>query len=338
MTKNFAIAPSLIASLAIHLAALACAAALVGQRRGDARHEPVIVSLLIPAAQTAAADPRNAIPRRERERPAPHLKNEPARVAPPAPANANSAPKLIDEMKSTPPIGNAPNHTGRTSPQNLRIFIVSGCKDKQEGGIDMATESSFPRARDHHDWDSADYVSHWASGQDPKEKDREDAFRLLADTIPFDKKLPIRILDLGAGYGALTQFLLNRFPNATAVCQDGSKEMANLGAERMKKLAGRFEYVLCDFAKKGWQHKLKGPFEAVVSSIAIHNVREPKIIEAIYHDVFPLVKAGGCFLNFDRPRPPWDEQMKWLRDAGFKNVQISWQEENRAVFGGFRDS
>jgi hypothetical protein len=104
----------------------------------------------------------------------------------------------------------------------------------------------------------------------------------------------------------------------------------------MKNLAGRFEYVLCDFAEQGWSEKPKGPFEAVVSSIAIHNVGEPKIIQRIYEDVFPLVKAGGCFLNFDRHRPPIEDQMQWLRGAGFKDVQCFWQDENRAVFGGFK--
>jgi tRNA (cmo5U34)-methyltransferase len=200
-----------------------------------------------------------------------------------------------------------------------------------------STSDSTSRHRhDHHDWDSAEYVSRWAKGQDPKEKDRDAAFTLLADTIPFSKQLPIRILDLGAGYGALTQFLLNRFPKATAVCQDGSKEMATLGAERMRNLSGRFEYVLCDFARAGWSEKLKGSFEAVVSSIAIHNVREPEIIKRIYEDAFPLVKAGGCFLNFDRHRPPIEDQMQWLREAGFKDVKCFWQDESRAVFGGFK--
>jgi tRNA (cmo5U34)-methyltransferase len=143
-------------------------------------------------------------------------------------------------------------------------------------------------------------------------------------------------LDLGAGYGGLTKFLLESFPNATAVCQDGSKEMAKLGCERMNNLAGRFEYVLCDFAEPGWSQNLKGPFDAVVSSIAIHNVGEPKIIQRIYEDVFPLVKTGGCFLNFDRHRPPIADQMQWLHDAGFADVQCFWQDENRAVFGGFK--
>lgn len=186
-----------------------------------------------------------------------------------------------------------------------------------------------------HDWDSSKYVSHWAEGQDKKEQDRQEPFQVLAKTIPYDKKLPIRILDVGAGYGALTQFLLSYFPKATAVCQDGSKEMAKLGQERMKKLKGRFDYVLCDFSKPGWTETLTGPFEAVVSSIAIHNV-SPKIIERIYSDIFPLVKSGGCFINFDRERPPLDDQFKWLREAGFEDVQRFWRRGDRSLFGGFK--
>jgi len=201
----------------------------------------------------------------------------------------------------------------------------------------MAHASNSSHSHDHHQWDSREYVSKWAAGQDPKEKDREEAFQVLADTIPYGKNLPIRILDLGAGYGALTKSLLERFPKATAICQDGSKEMAKLGSERMKSFAGRFAYMICDFSKPGWTKQIEGQFEAIVSSIAIHNVREPKIVERIYRDVFPLVKPAGCFLNFDRPRPPWDEQLEFLRGAGFQGVKIFWQGEMRAVFGGFRD-
>ena len=63
--------------------------------------------------------------------------------------------------------------------------------------------------------------------------------------------------------------------------------MAKLGRKRMKDLKGRVKYVLCDFSKPGWSRKIKGPFDAVVSSIAIHNVRSPDIIRAIYSETFP---------------------------------------------------
>ncbi|HWX77912.1 MAG TPA: class I SAM-dependent methyltransferase [Candidatus Acidoferrales bacterium] len=203
--------------------------------------------------------------------------------------------------------------------------------------MSKSSHSSGHHHHDHHphDWDSSKYVSRWAEGQDKKENDRQEPFQVLAETIPYDKKLPIRILDVGAGYGALTQFLLNYFPKATAICQDGSKEMAKLGQERMKQLKGRFDYVLCDFSKSGWTETLTGPFEAVVSSIAIHNV-SPKIIERIYSDIFPLVKSGGCFINFDRERPPLEEQFQWLKEAGFQNVERFWRRGNRSLFGGFK--
>ena len=188
----------------------------------------------------------------------------------------------------------------------------------------------------HHDWNSPDYVSDWAERQDEREPGRQEPFRLMAETIPYDKKAAMKILDLGAGYGALTQFLLQHFSNATAVCQDGSEEMAKLGGERMDDLKGRFSYILCDFSKQGWSRKLKGPFEAIVSSIAIHNVRTPEIIQRIYKELFPLVKPGGCFLNFDRTSPPLEDQMEWLRDAGFKEVKCFWKGGSRALFGGFR--
>ncbi len=200
--------------------------------------------------------------------------------------------------------------------------------------------ASFSHSHHHHhdphDWASAEYVAKWAKGQDPKEAGRRQAFSLLADTIPYEKQQPITILDLGAGYGALTKFLLERFPQATAICQDGSEEMAKLGRERMKEFAGRFEYVVADFSRHGWSKLVPGPFAAVVSSIAIHNVNSPKIIRGIYDDAYTLVQSGGCFLNFDRHEPPIDDQMKWLRGAGFKDVQCFWQDDHRALFGGFK--
>ncbi len=187
-----------------------------------------------------------------------------------------------------------------------------------------------------HDWHSSEYVSEWAEKQDLKEIDREEQFRLLAETIPYDKQLPIRILDVGAGYGALTRFLLNHFPNATAVCQDGSDEMITLGRTRMDDLKGRFDYVHCDFSQPGWSKLVPGPFDAVVSSLAIHNVRTSMVIRDIYQEIFPLVKTGGCFLNFDRMHSPLEDQMEWLREAGFRDVKCFWKGESRALFGGFK--
>jgi len=188
-----------------------------------------------------------------------------------------------------------------------------------------------------HDWHSQEYVSKWAEGQDQKEVNRQEPFRMMAETIPYDKNFRIRILDIGAGYGALTQFLLSHFSRATAVCQDNSEEMSKLGLERMGNFKGRFSYAFADFRKPGWSAVIKGPFEAVVSSIAIHNAREAGIIKAVYAELFPLVKNGGCFLNFEILTHPLENHFEWLREAGFAGVQCFWHgEERRALFGGFK--
>ena len=190
---------------------------------------------------------------------------------------------------------------------------------------------------DHHDWSSQKYVSRWAERQDEREVERAKTFRSMANILSKDRDADIHILDLGAGYGALAQFLLRHFPNAKAVCQDGSAEMAKLGRERMAALKGRFKYVVCDFSKPGWSRKLKGPFDAVVSSIAIHNVRSPDIIRSIYAETFSLVKTGGCFLNFDQMHPSRQDQLAWLKEAGFTKVKCFWDGGRRALVGGYRN-
>ena len=189
---------------------------------------------------------------------------------------------------------------------------------------------------DHHDWSSKNYVSQWAERQDEREVERAKIFGSMAEILSQDRDAAIDILDLGAGYGALAQCLLHYFPKAKAVCQDGSAEMAKLGRKRMAALKGRFTYVVCDFSRPGWSRKINGPFGAVVSSIAIHNVRSPEIIRSIYAEVFSLVKTGGCFLNFDQMHPSRQDQLAWLKEAGFTKVECFWDGGRRALVGGFR--
>ena len=64
---------------------------------------------------------------------------------------------------------------------------------------------------DHHDWSSREYVSRWAERQDTREADRQEVFRLMAKTLPYEKNARIRILDIGAGYGALAQVHVELF-------------------------------------------------------------------------------------------------------------------------------
>lgn len=189
---------------------------------------------------------------------------------------------------------------------------------------------------EHHDWSSKAYVSRWAERQDEREAEREKIFRAMADLLSKERDAAIEILDLGAGYGALARFLLQHFPQATAVCQDGSTEMAKLGRKRMALFKRRCKYVVCDFSKPGWSRKIAGSFDGVVSSIAIHNVRTPETIRSIYKETYGILKPGGCFLNFDRMHPSKKDQIAWLKGAGFTKVKCFWDGGRRTLVGGYR--
>lgn len=189
---------------------------------------------------------------------------------------------------------------------------------------------------DHHDWEARDYVREWAERQDASKPHRDAAFAVIAATMPFEKNASIKFLDIGSGYGALASFLLTQFPKAQAVCHDGSAEMLALGREHLAAFAGRVQFIQSDLSAPGWSKMLQGPFDAVVSSIAIHNVRGYETIRAIYAEAFTALNGGGCFLNLDRMRPSVDEQLQWLRDGGFANVKSFWDGGKRAIVGGFK--
>ena len=161
---------------------------------------------------------------------------------------------------------------------------------------------------------------------------------MIADAIPFARDAAIEILDVGAGYGALTQFLLEQFPAATALCQDGSDEMAKLGRRRMAKWKGRFDYVIADFSKPGWSRAIHGNFDAVVSTIAIHNVRAPGIIEAIMNakTLTALPKAEIRFIEpmYARLVNELPEGKEWLYEVKFDGYRCLAGRDSKGVPSG----
>ena len=185
-----------------------------------------------------------------------------------------------------------------------------------------------------HDWNSEEYVEDWAQRQMRNETLRARQFALIASLAPFEKDAAFRFMDVGCGYGALTKFLLETFPGATAVCHDGSAAMAKLGGQRMKALEGRFEYVISDFSKKGWSTVAEGEFDLVVSCNAIHNVRVGETIKAVYEEIFGRIRSGGRFFNLDRGSASMDDQLTWFASAGFQDVACHQKSSGLSLYGG----
>lgn len=211
----------------------------------------------------------------------------------------------------------------------------------------------------HHDWHSAEYVDRWISNDVTKDDERRPWLRRAASLLPFHRGESIRVLDVGAGYAMLAAEVLAAFPSGHVVLQDFSEPMFEHARQRLRDSADRTSFVACDFRAPGWTDAFDGTFDAVVSSIAIHNVRDVDIIKRIYKDICTLVSSGGCFYNLDfispagplsarvllrgrrqvdsetRETPSLEAHLGWLRDAGFNEADCLFRVDRQALVAGF---
>lgn len=194
----------------------------------------------------------------------------------------------------------------------------------------------------------------------------DSAVDIVAMTVPAAP----RILDLGAGTGLLSAAVLGRLPDAELLLVDGSPAMLERAAHRFAGHAGVHTVVADLLAPLP-----AGPFDAVVSGLAIHHLTHDgkKALFARIHDA---LTPGGVFVNveqvlapaphveemYDRrhehhvhewntPAEEWaagrermkhdicadlDSQLRWLRDAGFATVDCAAKNWRFATYAGWR--
>jgi ubiquinone/menaquinone biosynthesis C-methylase UbiE len=148
---------------------------------------------------------------------------------------------------------------------------------------------------------------------------------------PFPPEAVLEVLDVGAGYGVVSEEVLQAFPAARITLQDYSQPMLDRARQRLADHSGRLRYVLCDLVDPSWPQQVGGPFDLAVSAIAIHNLRNPEKIFACYRGIHDVLKPGGCFLNCDRFVEGIEPHLAALREAGFGDVGCPWQEAPRAI-------
>jgi tRNA (cmo5U34)-methyltransferase len=161
--------------------------------------------------------------------------------------------------------------------------------------------------RDHHDWASEFYVDEWVRRQQLEDPTRAQRFQLMCDLFPFAEDAPVTVLDVGAGYGPVSAFILDRYARATCVAQDGSEPMLNRARTLIARYGERFTTYHSDLFETGWLPRQFGPFDAAVSSSCLHNLRSFKRISEIYRDIREHLKPGGVFLNLDLVNAPTAE-------------------------------
>jgi len=159
------------------------------------------------------------------------------------------------------------------------------------------------RSTNEHDWHSSEYVDWWITrdrGRDAERRQRLQKMLAHADAPPNAK---FSVIDIGGGYGVVTEEVVAAFPRARVTLQDYSEPMILAARERLIAHSECINYVLADLTDQGWVDRVLsvggGPFDLAVSAIVIHNLRQAPLIAHAYSGVARMLKPGGLFLDYD---------------------------------------
>lgn len=120
----------------------------------------------------------------------------------------------------------------------------------------------------------------------------EDFYGIAIDVIDFEGTNP-KVLDLGAGTGILSQFLLEKFPDAEILLVDLADEMLDKARDKFSNnpnISFRNEnYITNSYDCK---------FDIIMSALSIHHLdtEEKKLL---YEKCAGLLNEGGVFVNAD---------------------------------------
>ncbi len=184
---------------------------------------------------------------------------------------------------------------------------------------------------------------------------RTEGERVLLDHVPMSTR---RILDLGTGDGRLLALVKLDRPQATAVAIDFSPVMLQAAQSRfaddpmVEIISHNFDDPLPDL----------GPFDAIVSSFAIHHCSHARK-RSLYAEVYQLLEPGGIFCNLEHVASPTERlhdqflqaigytrdtedpanqllsveiQLEWLRSLGFIDVDCYWKWLELALLIGIK--
>lgn len=195
----------------------------------------------------------------------------------------------------------------------------------------------------------------------------------LIRSIPFESSKPIKVLDLGCGTGNVTSEVKKRYPQAQVTCVDLAENMIDIAQYKLARYDD-IEYQVVDlrnfqYGEDNYDliisslalHHLRtdeekitiyqriydaltdgGVFlnadDVMASSEYLEKVNLEEWKEFMLKNL-PLSEIEEKWLpthlKEDHPTPLIDH-LDWLREIGFKEVDVMWKYVKGAVFGGVK--
>lgn len=180
-----------------------------------------------------------------------------------------------------------------------------------------------------HDWHSEAYVEAWIARDAARDAERRQQLAALLAYVDHPRDAAIAVLDVGGGFGVVSEEVLRAFPRAHVTLQDYSEPMLGEARQRLAAHAGQVDYVLADLFDPAWTGRVGGPFDVAISAIAIHNLRDVGAMAAVYRGIAGALKPGATFLDYDlffEHTGGIEGHIELLREAGFSRIDCLWRQ------------
>jgi tRNA (cmo5U34)-methyltransferase len=197
----------------------------------------------------------------------------------------------------------------------------------------------------------------------------EDMISSLVLALPFDENEMIKVLDLGCGTGNVSVILKERFPKASITCLDFVEKMIEIAKIKLSSF-NNIKFLTADLRNLAFDEN----YDAVVTSLALHHLlpEEQKLfytkikgylkkgglfynadnvlgstehLNKIYYNKWvefmlqshtkeDIMKIWiPKHKEEDFPVPLYCH-IKWMKDAGFQDVDVVWKYYMFGVYGG----
>jgi tRNA (cmo5U34)-methyltransferase len=121
-----------------------------------------------------------------------------------------------------------------------------------------------------------------------------DDFYSITVSIAETNNTKPKILDIGAGTGLLSSFILEKFPNADLTLIDISEKMIEVAKNRFKENPN-VTYIIADYTKYRFDEK----YDYVISSLSIHHLTD-KEKKQLYTSIYSILNNNGVLINADQ--------------------------------------